>query len=63
METSFPAATFIMRVEGDLVAGAAAQPGDLLILDRSRPPQPGSLMATLNHRLRPDAVKFAALGL
>lgn len=39
-----PAATFIMRVEGDLVAGAATQPGDLLILDRSRPPQPGSLV-------------------
>ena len=39
-----PAATFIMRVEGDLVAGAAAQPGDLLILDRSQPPQPGCLV-------------------
>ena len=35
-----PAATFIMRVEVDLVAGAEAQPGDLLILDRSSPPNP-----------------------
>lgn len=33
---------FIMRVEGDLVTGAEAQPGDLLILDRSQPHSPRS---------------------
>ncbi len=39
-----PVATFLMRVEGDLVAGAEAQPGDQLILVRFKAPQSGSLV-------------------
>jgi len=39
-----PAATFFMRVEGDMVAGQAVQPGDLLVVDRSLVAQDGSLV-------------------
>ena len=39
-----PAATFILRVEGDLVTDAETHPGDLLIIDRSKPPQTGALV-------------------
>ena len=39
-----PAATFFMRVEGDMVAGQDVQPGDLLVVDRSQTAQDGSLV-------------------
>ena len=39
-----PAATFFMRVEGDMVAHAEVHPGDLLILDRSLAAQHESLV-------------------
>jgi DNA polymerase V len=39
-----PAATFFMRVEGDMTADQEVQPGDLLVIDRSVPAQDGSLV-------------------
>jgi len=39
-----PAATFLMRVEGDMVAEAEVSPGDLLIVDRSLTAQTSSLI-------------------
>jgi DNA polymerase V len=39
-----PAATFFMRVEGDMAVGQDVQPGDLLVVDRSQPAQDGSLV-------------------
>ncbi len=39
-----PAATFFMRVEGDMVVGQDVHPGDLLVVDRSQAAQDGSLV-------------------
>ncbi|MEA5449695.1 S24 family peptidase [Leptolyngbya sp. CCNP1308] len=39
-----PAATFFMRVEGDMVADQEVQPGDLLVVDRSQTAQDSSLV-------------------
>ncbi|MEM6839528.1 MAG: S24 family peptidase [Cyanobacteria bacterium P01_C01_bin.120] len=39
-----PAATFFMRVAGDMVAHAEVHPGDLLIIDRSLAAQHESLV-------------------
>jgi DNA polymerase V len=39
-----PAATFFMRVEGDMAADQEVQPGDLLVVDRSQVAQDGSLV-------------------
>jgi DNA polymerase V len=39
-----PAATFFMRVEGDMAVGQEIQPGDLLVVDRSQVAQDGSLV-------------------
>lgn len=39
-----PAATFFMRVEGDMVADAEVDPGDLLIVDRALAAQHESLV-------------------
>jgi DNA polymerase V len=39
-----PAATFFMRVEGDMAADQDVQSGDLLVVDRSQPAQDGSLV-------------------
>jgi DNA polymerase V len=39
-----PAATFFMRVEGDMAADQEVQPGDLLVIDRSVLAQDGSLV-------------------
>lgn len=39
-----PAATFFMRVEGDMATGQEVQPGDLLVVDRSQTAQDGSLV-------------------
>ena len=42
-----PAATFFMRVQGDMVVDAAVQPGDLLMVDRSRSVQSGALVVSV----------------
>ena len=39
-----PAATFFMRVEGDMAADQEVQPGDLLLVDRSQTVQDGALV-------------------
>jgi DNA polymerase V len=39
-----PAATFFMRVEGDMVVGQDVQPGDLLVVNRSQTAKDGSLV-------------------
>ena len=39
-----PAATFFMRVEGDMATDQEVQPGDLLVVDRSQAAQDGSLV-------------------
>lgn len=39
-----PAATFLVRVEGDSMSGAGIQAGDLLVVDRAREPQSGSIV-------------------
>ena len=39
-----PAATFIIRVEGDSMTGAGIRPGDLLVVDRSIEPQSGHIV-------------------
>ena len=39
-----PAATFFMRVEGDMAADQEVKPGDLLVVDRSVGAQDGSLV-------------------
>ncbi|MGG6241593.1 S24 family peptidase [Nodosilinea sp. AN01ver1] len=39
-----PAATFFMRVEGDMAADHEVQPGDLLVVDRAQTAQDGSLV-------------------
>lgn len=38
-----PPATFLMRMSGDRLAYRGINDGDLLVVDRSRPPVPGSL--------------------
>ena len=37
-------ATFFMRVEGDSMIGAGVHDGDILIVDRSIPPDPGMIV-------------------
>lgn len=39
-----PAATFIVRVEGESMTGAGIYPGDLLVVDRSVEPQDGHVV-------------------
>lgn len=39
-----PAATFIIRVEGDSMTGAGIRPGDLLVVDRSIEPLTGHIV-------------------
>lgn len=39
-----PAATFFMRVEGDMATDQEVHPGDLLVVDRAQTPQDGSLV-------------------
>lgn len=44
-----PAATFFCRADGDSMVGAGIHDGDLLVVDRSIPPQPGDVVvATLD---------------
>ncbi|MEE8394363.1 MAG: translesion error-prone DNA polymerase V autoproteolytic subunit [Rhodospirillales bacterium] len=42
-----PAATFIIRVKGDSMAGAGIRPGDLLVVDRSLEPRHGSVVVAV----------------
>ncbi|MGF1569590.1 MAG: S24 family peptidase [Nodosilinea sp.] len=42
-----PAATFFMRVEGDMAADQEVQPGDLLVVDRSQNAHDGSLVVAV----------------
>lgn len=42
-----PAATFIIRVEGDSMTGAGIHPGDLLVVDRSIEPQSGHIVIAI----------------
>lgn len=42
-----PAATFVVRVEGDSMSGAGIRHGDLLVVDRSREPQPGAIVVAV----------------
>jgi len=39
-----PAATFIVRVEGESMTGAGILPGDLLVVDRSLKPKSGDIV-------------------
>jgi DNA polymerase V len=39
-----PAATFIVRVEGESMTGAGIFPNDLLVVDRSVDPRPGDII-------------------
>jgi len=42
-----PPATFFMRVVGDSMIGAGIHNGDLLVVDRSRPPVPGKVVVAV----------------
>lgn len=42
-----PAATFIIRVEGDSMTGAGIHPGDLLVVDRSIEPRSGHIVIAI----------------
>ena len=42
-----PAATFVVRVAGDSMTNAGIRHGDLLVVDRSREPQPGSIVVAV----------------
>lgn len=47
-----PSATFMMSVEGDSMVNAGIQDGDLLIVDRAVPPEPGRIViAAVNGEL------------
>jgi len=62
-----PAATFMVRVSGDSMAGAGISDGDILVVDRSEEPVPGKIVVAVldgeltviapeNPRYRPIAV-------
>ena len=42
-----PAATFVVRVEGDSMTGAGIRDGDLLVVDRSREAKSGSIVVAV----------------
>ena len=42
-----PAATFFLRVGGRSMQGAGIHDGDLLVVDRSRPPEEGSVVVAV----------------
>lgn len=44
-----PAATFIVRVEGDSMTGAGIRHGDLLVVDRSREARSGAIVVAIVH--------------
>ena len=42
-----PAATFLVRVEGDSMSGAGIQAGDLLVVDRALEPKSGAIVVAV----------------
>lgn len=44
-----PAATFVMRVSGTSCPGEDLHDGDLVVVDRSRPPVPGDLVIAVEN--------------
>lgn len=42
-----PAATFFVRATGESMAGAGLLAGDILVVDRSREPQPGNIVVAV----------------
>lgn len=42
-----PAATFVVRVAGDSMAGAGIRDGDLLVVDRAREPAPDAIVVAV----------------
>ena len=42
-----PAATFVVRVQGDSMAGAGIRDGDLLVVDRAREAQSGAIVVAV----------------
>lgn len=58
-----PSATFYFRAEGDAMAGAGIQAGDLLIVDRSVEPRDGSVVvASVEGELLVRTLRRAARG-
>ena len=59
-----PAATFMLKVEGDSMIGAGIHDGDLLVIDRSKQRKNGSVVIAVVHgeltvkRLQRDAKGF-----
>ena len=54
-----PAATFFLRVSGDSMRGAGINDGDLLVVDRSRPPTSGRVViAALDGQLTVKRLKI-----
>ena len=44
-----PAASYIMRVEGQSMVGAGINDGDLIVVDRSKQPRAGAIVVALVH--------------
>lgn len=42
-----PASTFLARVSGDSMVGAGIRPGDLVAVDRARPPRDGCIVVAV----------------
>jgi DNA polymerase V len=58
-----PAATFVVRVEGDSMTGAGIRDGDLLVVDRSREAQSGSIVvAVVDGELTLKRLRFGRQG-
>jgi DNA polymerase V len=48
-----PAASYVMRVEGQAMAGANISDGDLIVVNRAKRPKAGAIVVTLVHGERP----------
>ncbi len=58
-----PAATFLVRVQGDSMTGAGIQHGDLLVVDRSLEPKSGTIViAVVNGELTVKRLKVDSGG-
>ena len=62
-----PAATFVVRVDGDSMTGAGISDGDILVVDRSEEPVPGKIVVavldgelTVKRLVRKDGQIFLA---
>jgi SOS-response transcriptional repressor LexA len=44
-----PAASYIMRVDGQSMSGAGINDGDLIVVNRAKKPRPGSIVVALVH--------------